>query len=106
MVLVSIEDGDLLSRTVAWNEEVSELFVQSVRLSYSPFSLGLATPLERAGAITAVGGTTQSWGAAWCSMEVMESSDISITDCWNSRGTSPFGLNVPPGRGVGAPTVP
>ena len=50
--------------------------------------------------------TPQSGGGPWCSIEVMESSDISMTDCWNSRGTSPLGLNVPPGSGVGAPTVP
>ena len=50
----------------------------------------------------------QSWGPAipsCCgSTLVMESSDISIMDCWNSRGMSPF-CNAP-GVGVGAPTVP
>ena len=43
------------------------------------------------------------------SMEVMESSDISITDCWNSLGTSPLPgpWKLPlPGTGVWPPTVP
>mgnify|MGYP006908590844 CR=1 FL=1 len=86
-----------------------------------PFSFGLDVPLGTwsclIGAAAGWGDTFPFWSTldhslgAICSTEFIESSDISITDCWNSRlGSGPAGLKVPPdimgGTGVGLPTVP
>ena len=85
-----------------------------------PFSFGLDVPLGTCSCLIGAA----DWGdpfpfcrtfdhslGAICSTELIESSDISITDCWNSLvGSGPAGLKVPPGiiggTGEGLPTVP